>query len=87
MVSSHYVHKIMSKLNENKATGFDNFSPKEVKMCGDELSVTVTELIKSAFADNLFPDEMKKVELCPLFKKKDGMIQSNYRLLSILTVF
>ncbi len=40
MVSLNYVHKIMSKLNENKATGFDNVPPKVVKMCVDELSVT-----------------------------------------------
>ncbi len=75
MVSSKYVHKIMSKLNENKATGFDNVPPKVVKMCGDELPVTVTELISSAFAKNLFPDDMKKAALCPLFKKKDDMIK------------
>ncbi len=75
MVSSNYVHKIMSKLNKNKATGFDNVPPKVVKMCTDELSVTVTELISSVFANNLFPDDMIKAELCPLFKKKDDTIK------------
>ncbi len=43
-------------------------------MCADEVSVTVTELINSAFANNLFPDDIKKAELCPLIKKKDDMI-------------
>ncbi len=87
MVSSNYVHKIINKLNENKATGFDNVPPKVVKMCADELSVTITELINSAFANNLFPDDMKKAELCPLFKKKDDMMKTNYRPVSILSVF
>ncbi len=41
IVSSNYVHKIMTKLNENKAKGFDNVSPKVVKICADELLVTV----------------------------------------------
>ncbi len=80
MVSSNYVHKIMSKLNEIKATRFDNVPPKVVKMCADELSVTVTELINSSFANNLFPDDMKKADLCPLFKKKDDRIKKQKQL-------
>ncbi len=36
-------------------------------MCLDELSVTVTEFIISAFANKLFPDDMKMAELCPPF--------------------
>ncbi len=51
MVRLIYVHRIMSKLNENKATGFDNVCSKVVKICADELSVTVTELINSAFVN------------------------------------
>ncbi len=86
MVSSNYVHKIISNLNEDKAPGFDNVPPEVVKMCADELSVTVTELINSAFANNLFPGDKKKAELCPHFKK-DGMIKNNYRPVSILSVF
>ncbi len=38
MVSSNYVHTIISKLNENKATGFDYLPLKLVKICADELS-------------------------------------------------
>ncbi len=47
-------------------------------MCADELSVNITELINSAFTNNLFPDDMKKAELCPLFKKKDDMIKKTF---------
>ncbi len=83
MVSSNFVHKIISKLNENKATCFDHVPPQVVKLCAD---VTVTELINSAFANILFPDNIKKAELCRLFKKED-MIKNNYRLMSILSVF
>ncbi len=48
-------------------------------MCVDELSITITELINSAFANILFPDNTNKAELWPLFKKKDDMIKNNYR--------
>ncbi len=86
MLSWNYVDKSMSKLNENKATSFDNVPQKVAKMCADELSVIVTELINFAFADNLFPDDMQKAELSPLFKQ-DDMIKNNYRPVSILSVF
>ncbi len=33
IVSSNYVYKIMTKLNENKATGFDNVPPKAEIIC------------------------------------------------------
>ncbi len=56
-------------------------------MCADQLSITLTQLINSAFDNNLFPDDMKKTELCALFKKKDDMIKTNYRPISILSVF
>ncbi len=42
MVSSNYVHTVISRLNEDKATGLDNIHRKGVKMCGNELSITLT---------------------------------------------
>ncbi len=87
IVTSNNVHKIISTPNGNKATCFDNVPPKVVKMCADELSVTVTELIDSTYANNLFPNDMRKSELCPLFKKKIDMIKNNYRSVSIFKRF
>ncbi len=43
MVSLKYVHKIISKLNENKFTDLDKVPPKVVKMCTNY---------------NLFPNDM-----------------------------
>ncbi len=58
-----------------------------VKLCSKELSQTLTELINNAFKQNLFPDEMKRAEVTPIFKKKDDMIKNNYTLVCILSVF
>ncbi len=48
-VNSCYVEKLLSKRNGEKASGYDNISPKIVKMCSNELSVTLTELINHSF--------------------------------------
>jgi hypothetical protein len=86
-VDNEYVYKLLCKLNIHKATGYDNIPPKMVKLCAKELSVTLTECINCAFKDNIFPEDMKKAEISPIFKKKDDMIKDNYRPISILSVF
>ncbi len=63
----------------NKAAGYDHIPPKMVKLCSKELSKTLTELINNAFKQNIFPDDMKRAEVSPFFKKKDGMVKNNYR--------
>ncbi len=61
--------------------------PKMVKICAEELSETLAELVNQAFTNNRFPEDMKKAEIYPIFKKKDDMIKDNYRSISILVVF
>ncbi len=86
-VHPDYVKNILSKLNANKSTGCDNIPPKVVKLCADELCGPMTDMINSAIRNNVFPDDMKKADLAPLFKKLDDMLKENYRPVSILPVF
>ncbi len=44
----------------HKNTGYDHIPSKIFKMCADELSVTLTELINYAFSNKIFSDDMKK---------------------------
>ncbi len=73
-VDIDYVYKLLCKLNIHKATGYANVSPKMVKICAEELSVTLTELVNYAFNKNRFPDDMKRAEISPIFKKNDDML-------------
>ncbi len=70
-----------------KPTGYDHIPPKIVKMCSNELSVTLTELINHSFETSRFSEDMKKAEIARLFKKKDDMIKVNYRPVSLLDIF
>ncbi len=78
---------MLKRLKINKATGYDHMPPKMVKMCSNELSVTLMELLNYAFKHKTFPDEMKNAEITHIFKKKDDMDKENYRPISILDVF
>ncbi len=71
----------------NKATDYGQIPPKMVKICTKELSKTLTELVNNAFKQNIFPDDIKRGEVYPIFTKKDDIIKNNYRPVSILSVF
>ncbi len=38
-------------------------------ICAEELSITLTELVNCVFKKNRFPDDMKRAEISPIFKK------------------
>ncbi len=80
------MEKLLSKINGKKAKGYDNMPPKTVKMCSNELSVTLAELISHSFETSRFPEDMKNAEISPIFKKKDDMIKDNYRPISLLEI-
>jgi hypothetical protein len=86
-VDSMYVKKLLCNLKVNKSTGYDNVPPKMVKICADELAIPITELLNSAFKNKQFPDDLKRAEISPIFKKDDDMMKEKYRPVSILSVF
>ncbi len=49
-VDEIYVRKLINNINVQTATGYNTIPPKMVKMCADELSVTLKELINYAFS-------------------------------------
>ncbi len=87
-VDEIYVRKLLNNINAQKSTGYESIPPKMVKMCADELSVTLSELINYTFSKKiLFPDDMKKAEISPTFEKNDDLNKDNYRPIRILVVF
>ncbi len=75
-----YVTKLLCKLYIHRAIGYDNMPPKMIKISAEELSVTLTELVNYAFNKNKnrCPDDMKRAEISPIFKKNDDMLKNHY---------
>ncbi len=48
-VNEIFIRKLLHNINAQKATGYDTIPPKMVKVCADELLVTLTELTNYAF--------------------------------------
>ena len=86
-VSYEQMHGKLKKLKTNKSTGYDLVTPKSVKLCANELTLIMTNIVNNAFNSSTFPSDMKKSEVCPLYKKNDHMEKENYRPINIIPLF
>ena len=80
-----HVFKLLAKVNVKKSTGVDKISPRLLKLSTTEIAQPLTNLINMSIKTNTFPDNLKKAEVSPLFKKDDSMNKINFRPVSILT--
>ena len=58
------------ELNKIKATS-RNIPTKTLKMIGRDICVPLTDCINSTILNSVFPDELKLVDVTPLYKKSD----------------
>ena len=68
-----------------KATGYDKIPGKLLRLAHNELSYPLASLINKCINKAVFPQVMKKAEVCPLYKKQDNLSKKNYRPVSVLT--
>ena len=47
---------IIKSLNPTKAPGFDNISIRMIRLCGDFITLTLTQIFKSSLIQDDFPD-------------------------------
>ena len=82
-----YAFSKLRQIQSNKATGFDNISPKFLKIAANNLCYTLTPIINyyNIFRTSTYPDSNKHAEVTPLYKKSDHLAKENYRPLSVLS--
>lgn len=80
------VVKIISHLKES-AAGYDNVCPSIVKTMYTYFVKPLTHVLNLSITKGHFPDELKIAKVIPLFKNGDKKIVSNYRPVSLLSVF
>ena len=60
---------IIKSLDPNKSHGWDNISIKMIKMCGESLVLPLKIIFEAALNDDVFPDDWKKGNIVPVYKK------------------
>ena len=75
------------QLYESKATGPFSFPTKILKLIKSVLSKPLEILFNTSFAKGIVPDRFKIARVLPVFKKGLQTTMSNYRPISLLSVF
>ena len=81
------VHEQLSILNVNKATGVDQVHPYVLKACSKSLSQPLSIIFKKSYYSGVIPDEWLKANIIPLFKKGNKLEPTNYRPVSLTSIF
>ena len=78
--------KLLSQLNKS-ASGYDDFQPLIVKQCKDIILDPLLHIYNQSFQKGIFPEQLKVAKVTPIYKKESTHLFTNYRPISILSVF
>ena len=81
------ISEIISLLKTGKSMGPNSIPMKILKTLSPLLSSPLSQIINESFQSGIFPDKMKLAKVIPLFKKDCPLTASNYRPISLLSVF
>ena len=83
----HEISDIISILKSGKSLGPNSIPMKSLKCLSPLISSSLSQIINESFQSGTFPDKMKLAKVIPLFKKGCPLTASNYRPISLLSVF
>ena len=79
--------KIVKGLKNKKSCGTDNITTSILKQCIPEFIDPLVHIFNMSLSTGIFPSKLKIAKVIPLYKKGDNKIISNYRPISLLSVF
>ena len=81
------VKDIIDALNPSKSVGPNSIPIKLLKIVGCSISPLLALLINHSFQSGIYPDTFKIAKVISLFKKGNPELPSNYRPISLLSIF
>ena len=81
------VNDLINILNPSKSVGPNSIPIKLLKIIGNSVSPLLVLLVNQSFQSGIFPDKVKIAKVISLFKKGNTELPSNYRPISILSIF
>ena len=85
-VNEEHVLNLIMGLNSHKATGLDGLPARFVIDSADIICKPLTHIINLSIQSGVFPCDMKKAKITPIYKKKAKTDAGNYRPVSILNI-
>ena len=85
--STNEIISIIKSLKPKNSFGYDEISPKILKISANYISSPLTYIYDKAISKGVFPDRLKYSIVTPIFKKGNNSDPANYRPISLLTSF
>ena len=86
-VTPREIEIIINSFNKNKSTGPYSIPILLLKILSSYISIPLASLVHSSFETGIFPEKLKLGKVNPLHKKESTEVPSNYRPISVLSVF
>ena len=83
----HEIVDIIDVLKTGKSLGPNSIPIKLLKILSPHISSPLSQIINESFLSGVFPEKMQHAKVIPLFKKGCLVTVSNYRPISLLSVF
>ena len=80
-VTKDTVFNKLKNLKSSKSAGPDGLHPRVLKEAAAQLCVPLTILFKRSLDEGLLPEDWKRANVIPIFKKGENSDPGNYRLL------
>ena len=81
------VSSLIRSLKLGKSSGPNSIPVKLLKILEEPISNDLSVLINESFVSGIFPDNLKIAKVVPIFKKGLTTLKSNYRPISLLSIF
>ena len=83
-ISESKLRSLINALPNKNSSGHDNINNVLLKQIKNSVVNPMTICVNKSLSEGLFPQVMKLVDVCPLFKSKDRSETNNYRPISLL---
>ena len=87
LISNEDVEKAIAEFKVNKSPGIDNITSTYALKIKDIVVKPLRLLFNKSIDTNEIPDDWKKSNICPIFKKGSRSLPENYRPISLTTFF
>ena len=81
------ISDIIDLFKTGKSIGPNSIPLKLLKILSPHISSPLSLIINESFQSGIFPEKMQQSKVIPLFKKGCPMTASNYRPISLLSIF
>lgn len=81
------IFSIVQKLKQSKSSGIDDVPNFVIKGCAMEICEPLSYIMNNSLNEGIFPDQLKKAQIKPLYKKGDHNVLDNYRPINLLPSF